>query len=87
MKTPTDLIDGATLLAHPSKHLLHSASFVKNNLKAGFTATLLLVHVAIPIGGMAQDTDTSLLRSMTLPSSAPFEEFGSFVFSNDPLDL
>src|SRR6266567_3083596 len=87
VKAATHRVDRAALLTHPSKHLLHDASFVKNNLKTGFSTSFLLVYVAITVGCMAEDTDASLLGSMTLSSSAPFEEFCSLVFGNHPLNL
>ena len=82
METATDLIERAAFLPDPGKHLLHDASFIKDDVKAGFPASFLLVDVAIPVRSVAQDANTALLGRMAFAASAPFEEFCPFLFSN-----
>jgi hypothetical protein len=48
---------------------------------------LLLGHIPIAVGRMAQDTDTPLLRGVPLATSAPFEQFGPLVFRHDALHV
>jgi len=65
-ETTTDFIDRITLLADPGKHLLHDASFVKDNIEAGFSASFLLVDIPIPIKAYPE---TSEVSSVKRPSS------------------
>ncbi len=83
----TYLIDRTTFLPHPGIHLLHHAGFVKDDLKASFSSTLLLAHVAVAIGSMAENTNPALLCRMSLAEPPAFEKLCSLVFSNDSLHL
>src|SRR5205823_5091338 len=77
LKTTTDLIDRTALLPNPGKHLLHDASFIKDDIKASFSSSLVLVHIPVSVGSVAENANASLLCGMTLSSTTPFEEFGS----------
>src|SRR5712691_5884527 len=64
VETATDLIDRQAFLPDPGKHLLHHACFVKDDVKASFSASFLLVHVAVAIGSITEDPDSPLLCGM-----------------------
>jgi len=87
VETAAYLVEGTTILAHPRKHLVHHAGFVKDQLEAGFPSAFLLVHVAIAVGRMTQDPHASLLGSMAFAAAAAFEELGPLVFSEDSLHV
>lgn len=87
VKAATHLIESAAPLSDPGKHLLQYLGFFKEDVKAGLSTPFLLVHIAEALGRMAQDPHSPQLGGMAFASPAPFQKFGSFIFSNNALVL
>jgi hypothetical protein len=86
MKAATYLIDRAPILTYPGIHLLHDASFLKEDFKASFSTAFLLLHVAVAVRSIAENAYAPHFGGMPFASTTAFEKFGPLVFSNHSLD-
>src|SRR5215831_3871248 len=81
----TDLANRQAVAADPGKDLADHAGFVRQDLIAGLPPSLVLGHIAVPIGRAAQHLHRPDAGRMPLPTPVAFDDLGALILGNHPL--